>query len=215
MDKAHVCIVSKVTEGAPVARFLFAHGAGASMSTDFMRDITALLVAQQIEVVRFNFPYMQIMSESGKRRPPNRMPQLLEYFAEQVNGLDADLPLFIGGKSMGGRAATMLATQTDLKNTIKGVIALGYPFHPSGKPDKLRIDHLPDMQAPCLIVQGERDPMGRKDEIAGYALPDTQQVVYLTDGEHSFKPRKASGVSLLDNLNSASEHMVRFISANR
>ncbi|MFT4925694.1 MAG: putative alpha/beta-hydrolase family hydrolase [Phenylobacterium sp.] len=226
MDKPHVCavtpvvggVVEGVAEGKAIARFVFAHGAGAGMDTDFMVEVSRLLALKQIESVRFNFPYMQIMSETGKRRPPNRMPQLLEYYkdfieglAEQVKTLNGDLPLFIGGKSMGGRASTMLVTQPELKGLIKGVIALGYPFHPSGKPEKLRVDHLPDMLAPCLIIQGDRDPMGRKEEIAGYDLPKALELVYLTDGEHGFKPRKASGVTLQDNLETAVENMARFI----
>ncbi|MFT5161930.1 MAG: putative alpha/beta-hydrolase family hydrolase [Alteromonadaceae bacterium] len=214
MDKQHVSITTPAIK-SPVARFLFAHGAGASMDTDFMVNIAEGLAAQQIEVVRFNFPYMQTMSETGKRRPPNRMPALLEYFTELVNGVDDGLPLFIGGKSMGGRASTMLATQSELKNPIKGVLALGYPFHPAGKPDKLRIDHLPDMLAPCLIIQGDRDSMGNQQDIAGYNLPNQLEVAYLTDGEHGFKPRKASGVTLQDNLAIAIAHMVRFINDNR
>ncbi len=209
-NQQHVCVIT-ATKGTPIARFLFAHGAGAGMDNDFMLKVAEMLAAQQIEVVRFNFPYMQIMSESGKRRPPNRMPILLEYFAEQVSQLDDGLPLFIGGKSMGGRAATMLATEPELKNALKGVVALGYPFHPSGKPDKLRIDHLPALQVPALIIQGDRDSMGSQAEIAGYDLPDELELVYLTDGEHSFKPRKASGVTLQDNLVTAVTNMVRFI----
>jgi predicted alpha/beta-hydrolase family hydrolase len=210
MNKPHVSVFTPV-EGTPIARFIFAHGAGAGMDSDFMAEIANRLAALQIEVLRFNFPYMQIMSESGKRRPPTRMPTLLEAYLAVVEKHKTDLPLFIGGKSMGGRAATMLATQSELDGKVKGVIALGYPFHPSGKPEKLRIDHLPDLTAPCLIVQGDRDALGNKAEIEGYNLPDKVQLVYLTDGDHSFKPRKASGVTLQGNIDTAIEQIQSFI----
>ena len=181
------------------------------MDSDFMRDVANKLAALQIEVLRFNFPYMQIMSESGKRRPPTRMPTLLEAYSAVVEQYKTDLPLFIGGKSMGGRAATMLATQKETQGKIDGVIALGYPFHPSGKPEKLRVDHLPDMLAPCLIVQGERDALGTKAEIQGYDIPDKVQLEYLTDGDHSFKPRKASGATMVENIDMAVQHIHTFI----
>jgi predicted alpha/beta-hydrolase family hydrolase len=175
MNKPHVSVFTPA-KGTAIARFIFAHGAGAGMDSDFMRDVANQLAALQIEVLRFNFPYMQIMSESGKRRPPTRMPTLLEAYLAIVEQHKTDLPLFIGGKSMGGRAATMLGTQAQTQGKINGVIALGYPFHPSGKPEKLRIDHLPDLLAPCLIVQGERDALGNKAEIAGYDLPESLQL---------------------------------------
>ncbi len=212
-NKPHISVFTPAV-GAPIARFIFAHGAGAGMDSDFMRDVANQLAVLKIEVLRFNFPYMQIMSESGKRRPPTRMPSLLEAYLDVVEQYKTDLPLFIGGKSMGGRAATMLATQDAMQGKVKGVIALGYPFHPSGKPDKLRIDHLPDLIAPCLIVQGDRDALGNKLEIAGYDLPDKVQLAYLSDGDHSFKPRKASGVTLQDNLDIAIEQINSFIQSN-
>jgi predicted alpha/beta-hydrolase family hydrolase len=214
MDKAHVSVFTPAEDKA-VARFVFAHGAGAGMDSDFMVDMAQKMAAQQIEVFRFNFPYMQMMSETGKRRPPNRMPVLLEDYLEVLQDQDTDLPLFIGGKSMGGRSATMLATQSETKGLVKGVIALGYPFHPSGKPEKLRIDHLPNLLCPCLVIQGDRDALGSKTEIAGYDIPQSIELAYLTDGDHSFKPRKASGVTLQDNLVQAIEYITTFIKENK
>lgn len=214
MDRPHICAFTAAT-GEPVARLVLAHGAGAGMDSDFMADTAEKLGNQGVEVYRFNFPYMQQMSESGKRKPPNRMPLLLQAFAEQLALQDTHLPLFIGGKSMGGRASTILAAESDFRDTVKdkvkGAIALGYPFHPAGKPDKLRIEHLPEMVCPCLVVQGERDTMGNKDEIAQYALPESLSLAYLPDGDHSFKPRKASGYTLAQNLDSAVAHIVTFI----
>jgi predicted alpha/beta-hydrolase family hydrolase len=214
MDKPHISVFTPAI-GEPIARFVFAHGAGASMDSDFMVAMANKIAAQGIEVFRFNFAYMQTMSETGKRRPPNRMPALLADYLTVVDAQPSSLRVFIGGKSMGGRVATMLATQPEVKNSVKGVVALGYPFHPSGKPDKLRISHLPDQQCPCLIIQGDRDPLGSKAEIETYDLQGKVAVIYLTDGEHSFKPRKASGVTLQDNLNEATKHIAEFIKENQ
>ena len=213
MNKQHVNVFTPAV-GEPVARFVFAHGAGASMDSDFMVDMAQKLAAYNIEVYRFNFPYMQMMSESGKRRPPNRMSVLLEDFHTVVAAQETDLPVFIGGKSMGGRVSTMIGIEPQVIEKIKGIIALGYPFHPSGKPEKLRIDHLPNLLTPCVIIQGERDLLGNKTEITGYDLPDDIQFEYLTDGDHSFKPRKASGVTLADNMALAAKHIATFIGKN-
>ena len=214
MDKPHISAFTPAI-GKPIARFIFAHGAGASMDSDFMVEMANKIAAYGIEVFRFNFDYMQLMSKTGKRRPPNRMPALLEQYLAVVQAEQTSLPIFIGGKSMGGRAATMLGTSDEVKKSIKGVVALGYPFHPSGKPDKLRIEHLPKLLCPCLIVQGDRDALGSKTEIDSYNISGDITLVYLTDGDHSFKPRKASGVTLQDNLNQAARHIAAFIKENQ
>ena len=209
MDKPHICRFNSPAS-QPIARFIFAHGAGAGMDHEFMNTMAAKLAAQNVEVVRFNFPYMQLMSESGQRRPPNRMPALLEAYAEFVAQFATDLPLFIGGKSMGGRASTMLVAEQQHPQ-IKGVMVLGYPFHPAGKPEKLRIAHLPDMSVDALIVQGARDSLGNKSEVGTYELGDKVKMAFLTDGDHSLKPRKMSGVSLEQNLDRACSSMLAFI----
>ncbi len=212
ITKAHVRCLTKAS-GTAIARFVFAHGAGAGMDSDFMQNMTAKLADKGVEVWRFNFPYMQQMSESGNRKPPNRMPALLAHYIAELELQQTALPLFIGGKSMGGRAATLLAADCPepLQALIQGVIVLGYPFHPAGKPDKLRVEHLGAMQSPCLIVQGERDTMGNQQEVAGYGLGDKLNVVFMPDGDHSLKPRKASGVSLEQNLDTACATIVAFI----
>ena len=95
---------------------------------------------------------------------------------------------------------------------VAGLVCLGYPFHPPGKPDKLRVDHLQSLRTPTLILQGERDPFGNREQGAGYPLSKTVQLHWLTDGEHSFKPRKSSGVSLEENLADAVQAVVSFAS---
>jgi len=173
--------------------FLFAHGAGADASSDFMNAIAQGLAQQGIRVARFNFPYMQQRLIDGIRRPPNRAPQLVEFFSELVR--DAEQPVYIGGKSMGGRIASMVAAQDDdeLNEKIKGVICLGYPFHPQGKPEKLRIDHLKEIKAPLLIAQGTRDKLGSREDVATYELNKEVDFLWLEDGDHDFKPRVKSG----------------------
>lgn len=181
-------IVDSVTH--PQARFLFAHGAGAAMDSEFMQQVTHGLNKHNIEVVRFNFDYMQRRAEDGKKRPPDRMPKLLQCFQEQIEQLPADdIPLFIGGKSMGGRVSSLMLEQTDALASV----VFGFPFHAPGKPVKDRIDHLHQLAKPMLILQGSRDTMGAKQEVAEYPLSDKIRFYWLEDGDHSLKPRKASG----------------------
>jgi len=173
--------------------FLFAHGAGADANSAFMTTIAQGLAAQGIRVARFNFPYMQQRLLDGIKRPPNRAPQLVEFFTQLV--MNVDQPVYIGGKSMGGRIASMVAAQgkAELNKKIKGIICLGYPFHPQGKPEKLRIEHLKDISAPVLIAQGTRDKLGSQEEVSNYNLGKDIDFLWLEDGDHDFKPRIKSG----------------------
>jgi predicted alpha/beta-hydrolase family hydrolase len=136
--------------------------------------------------------------ETGTRRPPDRELNLRETWLEIIESLDTD-KLIIGGKSMGGRIASLIADETE----VAGLVCLGYPFHSPGKPDKLRIEHLKAIKTPTLIVQGERDALGNKDEVTGYRLSKNIQFHWIPDGDHSFKPRKLSGRTKEDNWNDA------------
>lgn len=192
---------------------VLAHGAGAPMDSDFMNDITGLLNDRAIRVVRFEFPYMAERRQTGRKRPPDRAPKLLDAYNALLDTLLNDLGggerLFIGGKSMGGRMATLVATE----RPVAGVCVLGYPFHPPGKPDKLRLDHLDGLRCPTLICQGERDALGNRDEVDGYDLPESVQLHWLPDGDHSLKPRKASGHTLEGNLASAADAIAEFMAS--
>ena len=176
------------------AVFVFAHGAGAGKDHAFMQELSALLLAKQISVVRFNFPYMCKREEDGKRRPPDRFPALLAHYQQVLTELKTSLPVFIGGKSMGSRVAATLLAEPQVID-IKGGICIGYPFHPQKKPENLRLTPLQATQRPVLICQGDRDALGNKDEISSYQLADFCQVVYLPDGDHDLKPRVKSGFS--------------------
>lgn len=173
---------------APV-RFLFAHGAGAPMDSPFMDAIAAGVAAAGHRVCRFEFPYMAKRRLDGKRRGPDRAQVLSEHFLEATDAERHDGALFIGGKSMGGRYASMLCDDAG----VSGVICLGYPFHPPGKPERTRVAHLADLKTPGLIVQGSRDSLGNREDVAGYTLASGLEVTWLEDGDHSFKPRKRSG----------------------
>lgn len=183
-------------DGQPFATVLLAHGAGAAMDSPFMQLLSAELSAQGLRVIRFEFPFMHERRLTGRKRPPDPMPRLLEHFRGQLasvvaQGLGELGPVFIGGKSMGGRVASMLADELP----VAGVACFGYPFHPPGKPDKTRTAHLQHLTTPVLIVQGTRDPLGMRQEVAGYLLSDCLRVHWLDTAEHDFKPLKASGRS--------------------
>ncbi len=192
----------------PKALIILAHGAGAPMDSPFMEAFAQQLAAVGVSVVRFEFPYMQERRTQGRKRPPDRQPVLLDCWREVVSRYAQGLPLFIGGKSMGGRMATVLASE-DLP--IKGVVALGYPFHPPGKPDRLRTEHLARMGCPALVVQGERDPFGRREEVEHYQLPSSLQVHWIPQGDHDLQPPKRSGLSAEGNLGLAVTAVKEFI----
>jgi uncharacterized protein len=191
----------------PVAALLLAHGAGVGMHSEFMQQLARPLCSQGITVHRFNFAYMQRSETEGKRRPPERLPKLSADFIDAIASVTDSLPLFIGGKSMGGRVASML----EEKQKVEGCLCYGYPFHPPGKPDKLRTEHLLEEGKPVLILQGERDPFGNRAESESYPLHQRVRRVYVDDGDHSFKPRKTSGFSWQQNMVFAAQQSVEFI----
>ncbi len=189
-------------ENAPVT-IVLAHGAGAAMDTPFMATMAAGLAAAGLRVIRFEFPYMAKRRADGKRRGPDRKPVLLESWREVLGTLGPVERLIVGGKSMGGRIASELAATEHTDFAIAGVVCLGYPFHPAGKPDSLRTEHLRAFPVPLLIVQGERDALGSRTEVEGYDLDPNIDIVWLPDGDHSFKPRKKSGHTEDENLAAA------------
>ena len=183
-----------------------AHGAGAAMDSPFMATIAAGLAQAGLRVARFEFPYMQRRRIDSTRRPPDRAPVLLETWRAVIAVLGPGR-LVIGGKSLGGRIASLLADQAG----VRGLVCLGYPFHAPGRPvTPERLTHLATLTTPTLIVQGERDALGARAEAAGYTLSPAIRIAWMTDGDHSLKPRKASGVSEADNLAAAVEAVVAF-----
>jgi len=185
------------------ATLLLAHGAGAPMDSPFMQTVACGLAGLGWRVVRFEFPYMAQARLSGKRRAPDRQPVLLQSWRDQVAAAASEGPLFIGGKSMGGRMASLVLEEQAQAAAVLGCLCLGYPFHPPGKPDSLRIDHLQTLTQPVLVVQGERDSFGRRAEVESYELSSAVQLHWIADGDHSFKPTKRSGLSESANLEQA------------
>lgn len=199
----------------PLARLLLAHGAGAGMDSAFMTDIAALLSARGIAVSRFEFAYMAQRRIDGRRRPPPRVEVLQGEFIAAVaacraQAAHAALPLLIGGKSMGGRIATLVAPPLFASGAIAGVVCLGYPFHPAGKPQSLRTDHLVDYVVPTLVIQGERDALGARAEVAAYPLSRTIEFSWAIDGDHDLAPRAGRGTTHLANLEAAADAIVGF-----
>ena len=196
------------------ATLLLAHGAGAPMDSPFMAAIASGLGAKGWRVVRFEFGYMARMRQTGRRQGPDRMPLLQEAFRQQVRLEQAawpQRPLFVGGKSMGGRVASLLVDGLAAAAGVRGCLCLGYPFHPPGKPLTLRSEHLAELQAPTLILQGERDPFGKREEVGSYALSPQVQVGWIASGDHSFKPTKASGLSEAQNWATAVDLVDSFL----
>ncbi len=194
---------------------ILAHGAGAGSDSEFMDCFAQSLANSELvgglAVCRFDFPYMVTRHSTGRKRPPDRAAVLIKTWHEAINLVRrSSIPrhrLFIGGKSMGGRFASMVA----IDEKVDGIVCLGYPFHPPGKPDKLRTKHLEDLNTPMLVCQGERDVFGHKLESANWQLSRSIQISWLTDGDHSFKPRKKSGVTEAENRITACQEIVDFM----
>lgn len=188
-------------EDAP-ATVLLAHGAGAPMDSPFMAAIAAGLTEQGWRVVRFEFPYMARQRSTGRRRAPDRLPVLQEAFRQQVRQERQDFPerpVILAGKSMGGRVASLLVDELATAGEVCGCVCLGYPFHPPGRPEQRRTEHLVCLRTPTLILQGERDSFGRREEVEAYDLSPRVQLRWIPAGDHSFKPTRSSGLSEADN----------------
>lgn len=177
---------------------VLAHGAGAPMKTPFMNTVARGLAAgEDVRVVRFEFPYMRARRETGRRGgAPDREPVLRASWKEVVERLGGGAHLVIGGKSMGGRIASLVADEVG----ARGLVCLGYPFHPPGRPEKLRTKHLETLRTPALVVQGTRDQFGTREDVRGYRLSAAIRIVWLEDGDHSWKPRASSGRTESQNM---------------
>lgn len=189
---------------------VLAHGAGAPMDSPFMQTVAEGLAAEGLAVVRFEFPYMAERRASGARRPPDREPVLRETWQRVLDRLGERSRLVIGGKSLGGRMASLIADEAG----VLGLVCLGYPFHPPGKPDRLRVAHLAELATPTLIVQGTRDALGNRDEVSGYRLSPAIRVAWIEDGDHSLVPRARSGRTEAENLAQAVAVSAEFVRAS-
>ena len=193
--------------------YLMAHGAGAAMDSAGMNALVAPLVSRGIRVARFEFGYMAARRD-GVRRPPPRAESLAGEYRDAVAAVREAGPLgslLIGGKSMGGRVASLVADELADLGYIDGLVCLGYPFHPPEKPQQLRTAHLHELRVPTLICQGTRDPFGTREEVPGYGLSAAIEVHWLEDGDHDLRPRKAvSGRTFAENLGEAADAVAAF-----
>lgn len=185
---------------------VLAHGAGVAMDGPFMNKVCDGLAEHGLRTERFEFPYMAKRRQDGKKRGPDQQKTLLAAWHTVISGFDP-ARLIIGGKSLGGRMASMVAEEA----RAAGVICLGYPFHPPGKPERTRVEHLRSLRRATLILQGTRDPFGGREEVEGYGRPGNIEVKWVEDGEHNFIPRKKSGRTESQNLSFAVDTIVSFV----
>jgi len=185
------------------------------MDSPFLNTLAAGVAGGGARVVRFEFPYMESRRKQGKRGgAPDPEPVLRKRWLDVISELGvcpSDLSggpcgppsplggggsLFIGGKSLGGRIASLIADEAG----ARGLVCLGYPFHPPGRPLRLRTKHLETIRTPTLFVQGTRDPFGSREEVLEYSLSENVRILWIEDGDHSLKPRARSGRTETENL---------------
>jgi len=185
---------------------LLAHGAGAPMDSASLTAAAKALADAEFRVARFEFGYMAGRRQGIRKPPPKAETVMPEYVAAIDDLGPTNGPLIIGGKSMGGRVASMIADAEFAAKRVAGLVCLGYPFHPPGRPEQLRTKHLLGMQTPALIVQGTRDEFGNRYEVGDYGLSDEIELFWLEDGDHDLKPRKAiSGFTTAQHLKAMAE----------
>ncbi|KJH85315.1 MULTISPECIES: alpha/beta family hydrolase [Pseudomonas] len=208
-DHGWLWTAAKPDAGAEPPTLILAHGAGAPMDSGFMEEMAARLAAHGVNVLRFEFPYMAQRRLDGGRRPPNPAPKLLECWREVYATVRPYVAgrLAIGGKSMGGRMASLLADELG----TDALVCLGYPFYAVGKPEKPRVEHLAGLKTRTLIVQGERDALGNREAVGAYGLSPSIEVSWLEAGDHDLKPLKASGFSHEAHLETAARRVAGFL----
>lgn len=194
---------------------LLAHGAGADMHAVALTAFSDALVAARIPVLRFNFPY-----RSGGKKAPDR-PAVLDAAtrdAARELAQRTKLPperLVLGGRSMGGRYASLAVGAADDPLPALGLLLLGYPLHPAGKPERLRVEHFPRIRVPVLFVSGTRDSLAGQKELRQHArkIKGPVEFHWIESADHGFKPLKASGLSVTTALQAASGAAVDWVTS--
>lgn len=199
---------------AEYGRLLLCHGAGAGHDSMFLTRLRQRLAAAGIQVVAVEFGYMTKMRREGTRRPPPKIDTLVDELAEWrrvLTSADTAVPLWLGGKSMGGRVASLLASRSG----AAGLVLCGYPFHPPGKPERLRLDHWPAIDCPLMLLQGTRDPFGCREEVENYTLPAHVECHFLEGGDHDWKPPKRQPQTQATLIDQAAALIARRLCASR
>ncbi|MDT6917917.1 alpha/beta family hydrolase [Pseudomonas atacamensis] len=195
--------------GEASATLILAHGAGAPMDSEWMNDMAGRLAGLGVNVLRFEFPYMAQRRVDGVKRPPNPAPKLLDCWREVFAVVRRHVAgvLAVGGKSMGGRMASLVADELG----VDALVCLGYPFYAVGKPEKPRVEHLASLRTRALVVQGERDALGNREAVEEYSLAPGIEVFWLVAGDHDLKPLKVSGFTHEQHLASAAQKVSEFL----
>lgn len=191
------------------ALLLFAHGAGAGIRHAFMQSMSERLAARRIATLRYHFPYM----EQGKRRPdsPKKLLATVHAAIDLAIAQHSDLPLFAGGKSMGGRmTSTALAEQCN--SAVRGIAFFGFPLHPAGVPGTSRAGHLHNVAQPMLFLQGTRDKLADLALLEPIVRELPRATMHVIDGaDHGFHVLKRSGRTDDDVLDDLANHAIQWI----
>jgi uncharacterized protein len=203
------------TDGAQRGLLVLAHGAGADQRHRVMTHLACGIAARGVNVVTFNFPYTE-----QRRRTPDRSPVLEQAWTAVVEAVAAEAPprtrIVVGGKSMGGRIASQVLAHTPATTAwqrVSGLVLLGYPLHPPGKPKQLRTAHLPAIRVPVLLVHGTRDAFGTREEVEPVfqALPVRVDFAFIERGDHGFAVPKSTGLTETAVLDAICERVASWI----
>ena len=207
-------LIWNLPESPPAPTLALTHGAGAS-STHPNTTLLARLIAERgVRVARFDFPYMRRAMAEGRRPwPPDPEDVLVATWMSVIQQLsEQGVPpsqLVIGGRSMGGRIASYIADRVE----IGGLVCISYPFHAPNDPSRAMLFYLQQMETPTLVVQGERDEYGAREEVEAYQLSARVQLQWIPDGDHGLTPRKRSGHTAERNRELAADSIAEFICA--
>ena len=178
----------------PLPLFL-AHGAGAGHSNAFLQSLSVALSERMLNtVIPVTFSYMAEQEKTGKKKPPPKFNTLIPEYKKAIS---AEQLCIVAGKSMGARVATQLTQD----QKVKAVICYGFPFYPSGKPEKHRLSYLEDLKAPCLIIQGTRDQLGSYEWVSQQSLSSNIEIFWVEGADHDFKTLKKYNRTLEDTIN--------------
>jgi len=192
----------------PILPFYLAHGAGAGHQSVFLMQLCDVITStRKHPVIPVTFEYMKQQEALGKRRPPPRFETLIPEFAHQIAHEKACV---VAGKSMGGRVATQLSHLP----MVKAIVCYGFPFYPVGKPEKHRLSFLNEIQVPCLIIQGTRDPLGHFDWVSRQALPDNIDILWIEGADHDFKTLKKYNKNIAYNIRQIAEETAKWLTQN-
>jgi len=184
-----------VAPDKPICVMTFAHGAGAGMDHPFMVDMANTLAESGIATLRFNFPFKE--NKKGRPDSPDVAQKTIDAAVQKASELFPELPVFLSGKSFGGRMSSQYLS-THPSQEIKGIVFFGFPLHPSGKPSTERAEHLKQVKVPMLFLQGTRDELGTFELVKQVTAPlKHATVVEILGANHAFKAGKTDVISLL------------------